>query len=379
MQFKTMTYTRKRNSAIFILIALIAGLAGCSEDKLAGDMSLPATPVTLYTIVETEQSMERYPGKIEASLYSALSFRINGKLEEILVKPGDEVSTGQLIARLDDRDAQSNLEDVQSQYNVAAAMYERMRIAVERGAISRARFDEAEASYHSAKAALTRAKDQLSYTELIAPFAGIIATVPVENYQVITPKQTIAKLQKPGQIDVVFQLPEQKIRVIERPKAQPDTLEELAWVTFPDMPDKRYRAQYKDHESVAKQGSLSYEVTLTLPAPEEINLLDGMSATVLLDMAKILGRIESTWRLPYTAIVTQDGERSRTIVWRFKADTTNAKEGEIEAVPVTIRRSVSGGVIVEGNLALGDQIIAAGATLLSPDQRVQAWVKEGGL
>ena len=146
MQFKTMTYTRKRNSAIFILIALIAGLAGCSEDKLAGDMSLPATPVTLYTIVETEQSMERYPGKIEASLYSALSFRINGKLEEILVKPGDEVSTGQLIARLDDRDAQSNLEDVESQYNVAAAMYERMRIAVERGAISRARFDEAEAS-----------------------------------------------------------------------------------------------------------------------------------------------------------------------------------------------------------------------------------------
>ena len=142
-----MTYTRKRNSAIFILIALIAGLAGCSEDKLAGDMSLPATPVTLYTIVETEQSMERYPGKIEASLYSALSFRINGKLEEILVKPGDEVSTGQLIARLDDRDAQSNLEDVESQYNVAAAMYERMRIAVERGAISRARFDEAEASY----------------------------------------------------------------------------------------------------------------------------------------------------------------------------------------------------------------------------------------
>lgn len=379
MRINLTTFIRKGKRTIFFLIALITGLAGCSDNKNTGETPVPATPVTLYTIAETEQSPDRYPGKIEASLYSALSFRINGKLEEILVKPGDEVHKDELIARLDNRDAQSNLEDVESQYNVAAAMYERMRIAVERDAISRARFDEAEASYLSSKAALTRAQDQLSYTELRAPFDGIIATVPVENYQVITPKQTIAELQKPGQIDVVFLLPEQKIRVIERPKAQQNTLEEIAWVTFPDIPDKRYRAQYKDHERVAKQGSLSYEITLTLPTPEEINLLDGMSATVLLDMAKISGRSESSWRLPYTALVTQDGMGSRTIVWRFKADAVKATEGVIEAVPVIVNRSVSGGVIVEGDLALGDQIIAAGATLLSAGQHVQAWEKEGGL
>ena len=102
------------------------------------------------------------------------------------------------------------------------------------------------------KASLTNAQDQLSYTELRAPFAGLIASVPVENYQVIVPQQTIAELHMPGAIDVTFQLPSKKCLLIAL--ARENRTSEMAWVSFSGMPDKRYAAMYKDHESTTRQG-----------------------------------------------------------------------------------------------------------------------------
>ncbi|MFP3427981.1 biotin/lipoyl-binding protein, partial [Pseudoalteromonas sp. SIMBA_162] len=78
-----------------------------------------------------------------------LSFRIGGELRELEVQAGQEVEKGELIARLDDRDARSELKNARSSFNLAQATYKRMKYSVEKGAISRARFDEAQAEFQS--------------------------------------------------------------------------------------------------------------------------------------------------------------------------------------------------------------------------------------
>ena len=362
---------------VMVLTAL-AGLSAC-EEAPTPPKSVSSTPVTLYKVQHSDETIAKFPGQVEAAEYSNLSFRIGGKLQELKVKAGEEVKENQLIARLDDRDAKAQLATAQSQFDVSSAMFERMEASVEKGAVSRSTFDEAKANFLAAKASLTNAQDQLSYTELRAPFAGLIASVPVENYQVIVPQQTIAELHMPGAIDVTFQLPEQKMRMIDRSRARENRTSEMAWVSFSGMPDKRYAAMYKDHESTTRQGELSYEVTITLPEPDDINVLAGMSATVLLDMSKLIESNAKLWLVPFGAVVTDNADPDKAIVWRFKPSDSDATKGTVEAVEVMITRGISNGLLVEGPLNDDDKIVAAGAHLVKEGQAVTEWTKEGGL
>ncbi|MGQ7248795.1 efflux RND transporter periplasmic adaptor subunit [Halomonas sp. V046] len=383
------------------MLALLAVwvLTGC-EAKQPPLTQQQVFPVKLVTLDGgREGGLAYYPGRVQASERSDLSFRVGGELQELAVQPGDDVMAGDLIARIDDRDARSQLANARSSYNLAEATYERMRISLERGAISRSRFDEARAEYLSAESRLAQASDQLSYTELKAPFAGLIASVPVDNYQVVGAQQTIAALQQPGSIDVTFQLPEQQMRRISEERADAVRSGEttVVWITFAGD-ERRYPASYKEHDSSASEGSLSYEVTVTLAEPEDVTVLSGMSATVLLDMSALTGEERHPWRVPVEAVVTQDDAPEQALVWRFvpesdalensEAESEQASSdgilggeptGRLEAVPVTPGRVTAQGMLVSGDLTAGDRLVAAGAHLMNAQRRVRPWVKEEGL
>ncbi|MAR72689.1 MULTISPECIES: efflux RND transporter periplasmic adaptor subunit [Halomonas] len=385
MTFSTFPPTSRleRLLARFSLLAVVALVAGCESDQPPLSQQ-QVHPVKLVSLDAGRQGMlMRYPGQVQASERSELSFRVGGELRELAVQPGDEVEAGDLIARLDDRDAKSQLANARSSYNLAEATYERMRISLERGAISRSRFDEARAEFLSAQAQLKQAQDQLSYTELSAPFSGVIASVPVDNYQVVGAQQTIAELQQPGSIDVTFQLPEQQVRRIndERAQAVQDGEDAVVWVTFAENQQQRYPARYKEHDSSVSQGSLSYEVTLTLPEPDDITVLSGMSATVLLDMSALTGDSQDPWRVPVAAVATRESQPDQAVVWRFVPDDESRADGpgRVEAVPVVPGRITTQGMLIEGELEAGDRLVAAGAERMQEGRRVRPWIKEEGL
>ena len=367
-------------------LAMLSSLLvmGCSAE------APPLTQQTVYPVklmtLEQAQSgtLNQYPGRVSASDHSELSFRVGGELTELAVKAGDTVEKGEVVARLDDRDARTRLENARSNFNLAQATFERMRISLERQAISQARFDEAEAEYLSARAQLASAEDQLSYTVLKAPFDGVISRVPVDVFQVVSAQQAIAELQRPGSIDVSFQMPEQQVRRLQpqrsrNVRANGNT---IAWVQFPELPDKRYAASYKEHDSNASQGSLSYEVTVTLPEPEDITVLSGMSATVLLDYGTLAGESAPSWLIPTAALVTPDAEPGTSVVWRYvaAADGENGDNtGSVEPVDVEPGKKMHDGVLVRGELSPGDRIVVAGAHRMKRDRSVRPWEKEGGL
>lgn len=166
----------------------------------------------------------------------------------------------------------------------------------------------------------------------------MISRVPAEVYQVVGAQQTIVELQRPGSIDVTFQMPEQDIRQVrpERAQSARESAEPMAWVTFAERPDHRYEASYKEHDSSAAKGSLSYEVTVTLPAPEDNTILSGMSASVLLDFNTLTGGDDSSWLVPAGAITALASNPDEAIVWRFVSETGDQGEeiGQVEPVVV---------------------------------------------
>ncbi|MEE3215117.1 MAG: biotin/lipoyl-binding protein, partial [Pseudomonadota bacterium] len=103
----------RRRSLVATLLAVVV-IAGCEADQPPLTQQ-QVHPVKLVALDAKRQGMlMRYPGQVQASERSELSFRVGGELRELAVQPGDEVEAGDLIARLDDRDAESQLASARS-------------------------------------------------------------------------------------------------------------------------------------------------------------------------------------------------------------------------------------------------------------------------
>lgn len=347
-------------------------LVGCDQPEAQSNEA--PRPVKLVTLeAANATALRQFPARVEATTRSNLSFRMAGELIELNVSPGQKVSEGEVIARIDNRNAQSELDSARSRLELAKANLERMRYTLERGAVSQSRFDEAESEWRAARATFEQAEEQVEHTQLRAPYDGVIAQVPVDNRQIVQVQETVAVIQQPGQLDVVFHLPEQIVQRMPRSNGIPFG-DALAYEVSFGNSDNLYLAQLASYTTQASAQSLAYEVTLTLPQPDDITLLDGMSATVRLDLSDLSSEPSAPlWYLPAEAVSYAGDNPDQAQVWRF------IEPQSVEAVPVDVGRLTSKGLEVSGDLSAGDRIVAAGAHRLHADIQVTPWEKERGL
>ena len=89
---------------IFAVSALLTGLAGCGATEK--EAPPPASrPVKVFVVQGGEADAVRtFPGRVDATKRAELAFRVAGQLQEILVREGDLVEEGQVLARLDPTD-----------------------------------------------------------------------------------------------------------------------------------------------------------------------------------------------------------------------------------------------------------------------------------
>ncbi|HSP31165.1 MAG TPA: HlyD family efflux transporter periplasmic adaptor subunit, partial [Halomonas sp.] len=168
---------------------------------------------------------------------------------------------------------------------------------------SQAQFDESQSEWRAARATFEQAQEQLTHTQLRAPYDGVIAQVPVDNRQIVQVQETVAVIQQPGQLDVVFHLPEQIVQRLPRSEEGRSFGDELAYEVRFGNSDKPYLAQLASYTTQASAQSLAYEIKLTLPQPDDITLLDGMSANVRLDLSTLQAQSDSPrWHLPSEAV-----------------------------------------------------------------------------
>ena len=70
-----------------MVFTALAGLSAC-EEAPTPPKAVSSTPVTLYKVQHSDETIAKFPGQVEAAEYSNLSFRIGGKLQELKVKAG---------------------------------------------------------------------------------------------------------------------------------------------------------------------------------------------------------------------------------------------------------------------------------------------------
>jgi len=355
----------------FLFVLLIA----CSKPE---PPPLPevARPAKLFTVVgPNEMMMRSFPGEVQASEEANLAFRVKGKLIEFPANRGIQVKQGDLLARLDPSDYRAIVNQAQAQYDLAVAQFKRASELIDRQLVSRAEYDQREALMKVRKSNLTQARNDLEYTRLIAPFDGVVARRMAENFENVTAGQVVLILQTKKMIDVIVDIPESIVARIERVRAERQT--KSVQVRFGSTSGHTYTAEYKEHETDADPATLTFKVTFSLPAPDDLNVLPGMSATVIADLSDLFSEKTAATLVPIESVFSAEDQP-------LDADQQQVWVVDPESMR-TSRRNVTVGQLTGQNIAIldglepGELIVAAGVNAVQEGMWVRPLERERGL
>lgn len=188
---------------------------------------MAATPALTTAEVRTSSvaGTASFDGVVEAIRQSVIAAQISGAIVAIDVKPGDPVKAGQILLRIDSRAADQTAIASAAQVNasnasleVAEKEFERQKQLFEKRYISQMALDRAEAqlklSQAQAKARIAEAsatRTQSGFFVIKAPYAGVVAKVPVVVGDMALPGQPLLTLYDPQALRVTASVPQNQV------------------------------------------------------------------------------------------------------------------------------------------------------------------------
>ncbi|MBF0382180.1 MAG: efflux RND transporter periplasmic adaptor subunit [Magnetococcales bacterium] len=342
------------------LICIGAVLAGCTQQEEQKVQNIGVRPAKLHLVTTNQKgNLMRFVGKVRPGKEASLAFLVSGRLNQLVVREGQTVNKGDVIARLDSKDLKLALGRVQATLRELSLALNRKKKLFKQGHVAQAAVDKAQATYDSALAARDSAQRNVGYTTLKAPFNGIISKRFVENHQNIAAGIPIVQLQNLQNLEVRINVPEQVMATIRKE----DVIKSEA--IFEALPSQRLVVEYKEHATEADSKTQTYEVTLSLVPIEGFNILPGMTTTVevVFNNHTKNGSLE----IPVEALVS-DSEGG-FYIW-----ITTPKGGKVTKQIVKVAKLGSKMATISSGLKGGETIVAAGGGLLRKESMVRPWL-----
>jgi RND family efflux transporter MFP subunit len=196
----------------FVVVALVAALF--SRGIFTPTVEVENATVSLVYPSQTFTLLNA-SGYVVAQRKAAVASKATGRLEWLGVEEGSKVRSGDILARLENRDvtasrdqasaalatSRSTLDEAKAELQDATLNYARQKDLSGQGITARADFDAAEARYHRALAAVSGANSAikgaeaalrggevaLEYTLIRAPFDGVVLTKNADVGDIVTP------------------------------------------------------------------------------------------------------------------------------------------------------------------------------------------------
>jgi len=186
--------------ALTALTALLAGLA-CGRHEVAEAPVLPTAKVHL-----TPEAQAEGGGWVAATLVSTqhavLATRLAASVRKVHVNEGQHVAAGALLVSLADDDLQSGLKAAQAGVDAAQAYHRRIEALLKQGAAIPAEMDQATTQLAQAQAGLAQVKANLGYTQIRAPFAGVVQNRMVGEGAFAGPGTPLLELDGQGPLEL---------------------------------------------------------------------------------------------------------------------------------------------------------------------------------
>ncbi len=239
----------KTNYAKTMMISLVLissiGLVSCSNRQQTENQTREKVKVKLAQARLREYPVEfSFSGKLESGKQANLSTRIMGQIEQIYVQPGQRVSKGQVLLRIRNQDIMAKKAQVEATLTEARSAYEnaekdlkRFEALYQSQSTSEKEMDDIRTRFQMAKARLTATEqmqhevnENLQYTTIRAPYAGIITGKFVQKGDMANPGMPLLSVESPDQWQVVARIPEEdisRVKLNEPVKVRLHALENL--------------------------------------------------------------------------------------------------------------------------------------------------------
>jgi membrane fusion protein, multidrug efflux system len=345
------------------LLGLLA-LAACSESKSEPQPAeRPVRTVTVERRIVSEPII--MTGDIRAREEVNLGFRTDGKVIERRVTVGEEVSDGQVVARLDSqnesnavRSAEADLAAAQATLTQAQRAEGRQRELIAKGFTTRTQYDQAQQQFHtaqaqvdSAEARLRSAQDRLAYTELRADGTGVVIATGAQPGEVVRAGQMVVQFARGGQKDAVFNVPAQ-LMMLRGVPTNP-TVE----ITLAENPEVKTTGTARQIATQADAATRTFPVKIALiDPPPGMRLGATVTGGIVLSSPPVI-------EIPGTAVTRTDGKPA---VWVVDPDAKTVALRTIQVIRVD-----PNSVIVADGLRDGELVVTAGVHVLRPGQKVR--------
>ena len=203
-----------------LLLTLALGACGASHPGNDQDSATAATvPISVLAPAQTTV-YEASPGNVVATDSARIASRLTGYVQALHADVGDTVKAGQLLLTLDNRDVEAQVAQARAALSQARASladakfnYDRYSSLYKQDAVTRQQYESvkrnyavAQAGVKAARAQLEQANAQRAYSEVRAPFAGVVTARYVQQGDLATPGKPLVEIQSPGHLEVDTQI-----------------------------------------------------------------------------------------------------------------------------------------------------------------------------
>ena len=191
-----------------VAVLLISLGVGCRRDQAARSELAPV-PVRLQTIeAKPHVAAEEVVGTVRPKLRSVIEAKISGRIEKMLVVPGQEVKAGELLVQLDAREAKARLDQAIAVRQQAENDLKRYEVLRAKQVVTPADFDAVQSKAQIAVAAAAEAETNLAYATITAPFDGVITRKLADVGDLAVPGKALLEIEDPRVLQFEAAVPE---------------------------------------------------------------------------------------------------------------------------------------------------------------------------
>ncbi len=363
MMIRSMSNGHRHAAVVLILSAVLTAIGGCSKEEEAQVVD-SARPVKSVIVGGPEASGERrFPGRVDSTSKAELAFRVPGTVQAILVREGDVVEEGQVLAELDPTDYEITLKDRKATYDRTKNDFNRAKELVKDGFISRTDYDKKEGEFKNAEAALNAAEQDVKYTKLAAPFGGTVAERYVEQAEEVAAKQNVLAIQDENQLEIKVDVPESIVSRIDRAGRGDASDQAPVYATFDAAPDTRIDLVLKEVSTRADAATQTFAVTFLMVAPKGVTILPGMTGSVVADLGAVQ-KTNAKYYLPVSSVTADAG--LQPFVWVIDEQAMT-----VSKQPVQVGRMSGWNIEVKSGIEPGSRIVTAGVGYLAEGMQVR--------
>lgn len=213
----------------FLGIVGISTLYSCSSSDKLEDKDKTIVKVEAYSPAQSTNEGFYLSGEVTAKQTANISTRMMGYVTKIYVKPGDKVASGQLLVSISSDDILAKRAQIQAMITEAEAAaknaqrdYERFKTLRNQNSVSDKELENVALQNTSMNARVQMARQQmnevnamLSYTNIRAPFSGVVTQKIVDEGSMANPGMPILTIEQNGELQVTASIPENYIQYVK--------------------------------------------------------------------------------------------------------------------------------------------------------------------